>query len=309
MKSPLEEKFKKPVDQMSPEEYVSFEEYLSEYGGEDRVISSIDLSKETGGDQDFTYTMKSGIPSLDRMCDGFEGGELIIVTGKTGEGKTTALFQITRNLEQTDAKPLWFSYEMTHRQLMKKMGIDIFEFFMPRVMTSNHLDFIEKKIMEANVKYGTRVVFIDHLSMLYSMDKFSMRNVSLELGDVVAKIKNMALRHNVVIFLVSHVRKMDRGVEVSIDEIRDSGHTANLADIVITVQRVTNDYKIDDRRMKPVEEDDNRIKIKVEKNRRNGTRGSFLAEYNKGIITELAEVLYKPSAMAQKRLDDFWPED
>ncbi len=310
MPSPLPTKpFSKPVDQMSPEEYVAFEEYLAEYQGEDRVVSSIELNKETGTAQDYTYSMKSGLPSLDRMLDGFESGELIVATGKTGDGKTSLLFQITRNIHQTDAKPLWFSYEMSYRQLLKKMGVDVFEFFMPRLMVSNHLDFIEKKIMEANVKYGTRVVFIDHLSMLYSLDKFSMRNVSLELGDIVAKIKSMALRHNVIIFLVSHVKKTEKGEEIFLEDIRDSGHTANLADIVITVQRVPNDYTLDTKRIRAIEEDDKKIKIKVEKNRRNGTRGSLLAEYQDGIITEIPEVEYKPKLMAQKQLDDAWPDD
>lgn len=306
-----EKKFQKTVDQMSPDEYIAYEDFLAAYKGEDRVVSSLEIAEEMKNDTTPTYKVSSGIPSLDRMLDGFEAGELVVATGPTGHGKTALMLQITREMANTDAKPLWFSYEVSYRQLINKLGETgpIFEFFMPREIVSNHLDFIEKKIMESHIKHGTRVAFIDHLSMLYSLDKFAQRNVSLELGDVVAKIKAMALRHNVVIFLVSHVKKLEQGNEVFLEDIRDSGHIANLADTVITVQRVTNDYTEGDRKLKPIEEDDNRIKIKVEKNRRKGTRGSFLAEYNNGIITELPPSEYRKTEKALAAIRRVFPDD
>lgn len=278
------------VDQMSLEQYLAYEDKLRNYDGIDKVISSEEIRKEMTERDIPNFSVKTQFASLDRMCDGIEEGELVIVTGPTGNGKTTLAFELTRNFSNNSIPSLWFSYEMSYSQLLRKMsGENTFEFFMPKEMVSNHIDFIERKIMEAKIKHNVRVIFIDHLSMLYSLDKYAMRNVALELGDIVAKIKQMCLKHGVIIFLLAHTKKIEAGNEIFLEDLRDSGMIANLADTVLTVQRVPNEYKDGDRRIAQIKETDNRVRIKVEKNRRMGTRGAFICKYTKGLLQELTK--------------------
>ena len=42
--------------------------------------------------------VKSGFPSLDGYIGGFKPGELTVISGKTGHGKTLLLITITKNM-------------------------------------------------------------------------------------------------------------------------------------------------------------------------------------------------------------------
>ncbi len=299
--------FTTPVDQMTLEEYMKYEDYLRSYDGQDRVVSSIELTEEAKKKNIPTFRIKTYIAGIDRMLDSVEEGEMVVVTGPTGQGKTSLLLHVTRSLAAHGTKCLWFSYEMSYAQLINKMlqEENVYEFYVPKEISNNHLEFIERKIMEARAKYDIRTVFIDHLSMLYSLEKYSGRNTSLELGDIVAKIKSIALKYGIVIFLVAHAKKVEAGQEIFLEDIRDSGHIANLADSVITVQRVPNDYQEGDRRIGQIQETDNRIRIKVEKNRRKGTRGALLARYDAGIITEVPKEEYDVARIAKDKFNNF----
>lgn len=274
---------------MELDEYLAYEDSLRSYDGPDRVVSSLELAAEFEKRTVPPLKIQTYIDGIDRMLDGVEECEMVVVTGPTGQGKTSLLLHVTRALSDRGTKCLWFSYEMSYAQLISKMKSqeNVYEFFVPKEITNNQIDFIERKIMEARAKHDIRTIFIDHLSMLYSLDKYSRGNASLELGDIVAKIKAIALRHGVIIFLVAHSKKVEAGQEIFLEDIRDSGHIANLADTVLTVQRVPNDYKEGDRRIGQLGEGDTRIRIKVEKNRRQGTRGAVMADYDKGKIVEI----------------------
>lgn len=297
----------KTIDQMTLEEYLAYEDSLRNYDGQDRVVSSLEIAQEILERKVPPLKIQTYVASVDRMLDGVEECELVVVTGPTGQGKTSLLLHITRALAHSGTKCLWFSYEMSYAQLIRKMDSqkNIYEFFVPKEITNNQIDFIERKIMEARAKHDIRTIFIDHLSMLYSLDKYSRGNASLELGDIVAKIKAIALRHGVIIFLVAHSKKVEAGSEIFLEDIRDSGHIANLADSVLTVQRVPNDYREGDRRIGQIGESDNRIRIKVEKNRRCGTRGSLLAKYDNGLISEIPREEYDKDIQLTKQLNAF----
>ncbi len=257
--------------------------------------------------------LRTGIKSVKSVGLGeyfgitLDGDHEYLLEDFTVTHNTSTLLHITRKLSEHNIKTLWFSYEMSYSQLINKMQEqkNVYEFFVPKEITNNQIDFIERKIMEARAKFDIRTIFIDHLSMLYSLDKYSRGNASLELGDIVAKIKAICLRHGVIIFLVAHSKKVEAGAEIFLEDIRDSGHIANLADSVLTVQRVPNDYKEGDRRIGQLQEGDNRIRIKVEKNRRRGTRGSLLAEYHNGLIQEIPKATLEQERLIEKSYKDF----
>lgn len=267
------------------------EEQLAKYDGEDRIVSSVDLANLE--DADTTDTQNTGVPSLDRILGGVEAGEMIIVSGPTGEGKTTLLMSITRNMAWKDISSLWFTLEVTPKSFIRKIknacGDRMPLFYMPNRNTENHLEWLEQRIIEAKVKHDVKVVFIDHIHQIFSLHRVKSTSVSLEIGDMVGKIKQMAIDHSLVIFLIAHTRDNPEKPtsEPRKEEIRDSGLISRLADSIIMVWRIKNSDDVDTkRRPQNLDENDTKSKVRIVKNRRDGRLGAFTMIHENGILTE-----------------------
>jgi replicative DNA helicase len=284
----------------SPKELFESEVKLSEYSGEDRVISSHEIFEELSKTEESMFKVPTGVPALDRILGQTEAGELIILTGPTGEGKTTLAITITRNIAYKGILSLWFTLEVTPRQFIKKIIGKIQDikhlplFYMPSKNTDNQIKWIEERIIEAKSKYDVRVVFIDHIHQIFSLDKMRFSNVSLELGDLVGRIKQIAIEQNLVIFLIAHTKDDPQGSttkEPGKESIRDSGLISRLADSIIAVWRiptfptVSEAVKLTSRRA--IGEKDNWAKVRVLKNRRDGVLGTAIMECKDHYFTEL----------------------
>jgi len=270
------------------------ERKLVDYKGEDRIVSSHELAKELEKTKDSGFIIPTGIFTFDRLHEGgVEAGELIVVTGPTGEGKTTWLMSVTKNMIKNKVKSAWFTLEVTPRQFLKKIivqGEDIPLFYLPRENVENQLSWIEERIVEAKVKYNVNVVFIDHLHQIFSMAKIDSKiNLSMEIGDMVAKIKNMALQYNIIIFLVAHSKDDPSGTarEPRKEDIRDSGLISRLADSIVGIWRVPNNSDITANRRKPISEEDIKAKCRVFKNRRTGLMGTWFMDHENHYLSEL----------------------
>lgn len=266
---------------MTGEKLYEKEKRLSTYAGEDAVVSSHELAAALKDTDDSVFKVKTGVPTLDRLHDGgLEAGELIVVTGPTGEGKTTLLMSITKNMAEEKVNSVWFTLEVTPRQFIKKITSKEGElplFYLPKENIDNQIEWLEERICEAKVKHNVQVVFIDHLHQIFSMAKMDKTNMSLEIGDLTAKIKSLALNYNVLIFLIAHTKDDPTGSarEPRKEDIRDSGLISRLADSIIGVWRVPQDEKIDSTRRKAIGEDDTKAKVRLFKNRRTGRMTSW----------------------------------
>ena len=294
------------------------EEELAAYEGRDRIVSSRELAKELAETDDSVFKILTGVESLDRILgDGVEAGELIVVTGPTGEGKTTLLMTITQNMAKEAINSVWFTLEVTPRQFLQKLvkshGGDTIEpplFYLPRTgfddldeaylkqWEKKHrrryemIDWIEDKIIEAKVKVESKgdqklkAVFIDHIHMIFSLAR-SQGNVSLEIGDMVAKVKQIAIDHNLAIFLIAHSKDPENPTsEPRKEDIRDSGLISRLADTIIGIWRIKNDNDGTKTRREVCDEDDNKAKVRVFKNRRQGTQAFFCMYHVHHYLTE-----------------------
>jgi len=286
---------KKLIKDLGVKDMVLREEELYNYKGEDRVIKANELKQELSKVDDSLFHLNTGIPSLDRILDGVECGELIVVTGISGHGKTTFLMTLTTNMAELGYKALWFTLEVTPRQFLKKISMrtnNLPMFFIPRENTDNSISWIEEKIVEARAKYGNEkdgnvnVVFIDHINAIYSLEQ-SRGNVSLEIADMVAKIKQIAIKYNLVIFLVAHCKDPVNNAEPVERDIRDSGMIVRLADTTIGVWRVKNSQDPTSTRLEVLDEDDNQTKVRIWKNRRTGKLGYFFMEHKDHYLTEI----------------------
>src|SRR3990167_7347576 len=204
---------------LDPQKLAEIEEKLASYEGEDKIISSSEMKQILEDNPTNVVNFKSGFVTLDALVEGFEGGELTIVTGPSKMGKTTFCQTITKNIAEDGIRSLWFSYEMPVRQFLSKFGDNLPVFYLPQELKGRILPWLESRIWEAKLKYDIKVVFIDHLHFLVDLAK--LRNPSLEIGAIVRGIKRIAIAHNIAIFLIAHLTKVKFDQQPTVDTIRD----------------------------------------------------------------------------------------
>lgn len=211
---------------------------LVSYSGPDRVISSREFWEEEDKKPVIERSYKSGIPSLDQATEGFETGEVWVVSGPPKHGKTLLCDTIGRNFIQNGTNCLWFSFEVTPKKFLAKYkapGSPIV--YIPRERTANNLEWLETKVHEAKLKYECRAVFIDHLHFIADLNQL-MKNSSIYIGGVMRFLKQeIALKHNVCVFLVAHLGKITFNNEPEESDIRDSSFVSQEADGTIMVYR------------------------------------------------------------------------
>ena len=209
---------------------------LYNYMGDDRIVLSRELQDRFSlADSEMGHlTYKLGFPMLDNLIGGVQAGELTVISGITGNGKTLLAQTFTRNLNDSEILPLWFTYEVLAPQFLKNFGSSLPTFCMPSMLKANTIEWIEDKIYESVLKYESKVVFIDHLHYLVDM---KMRNVSLEIGFLMRYLKKLAIRYAQSIFIICHMTKLQQDKEPDTENLRDSGMIGCEADNVFFIWR------------------------------------------------------------------------
>lgn len=220
---------------------ISKEEQLAKYEGDDRIVSSLEMKEEIAKQKD-VFRFNAPFPTLEKLINGFEAGELILLSGATKHGKTSLGLTFTYHFEKEGVKCLWFSFEMPPRQLLAKFPEGKLPlFYLPHQLTDRNLNWIEQRILEAKLKFDCRIIFIDHLHFLLDMAQLS--NASIQIGSIMGALKSIALKHNLVIFIVAHIRKFDATPKKqlpSYEDVRDSNLSSAYSDKVLMINRVRN---------------------------------------------------------------------
>lgn len=255
------------------------------YDGKDKVVKIKDYIEELSTTPQ-QIKIHSGIKGLDKLLDGFQRGEVVVVTGQTGQGKTTFLQSLTFGFEDNGINTLWFSYEVGAQDLAVRFGKDIPNFSLPKITVAQNIQWLEQKIYEGIAKHDTRVVFIDHLHYLLNMKEVGNGNSSLVIGHIMRSLKEIAIRTNTTIFLVSHLKMTKLEDVPDLDDLRDSSFVAQEADIVIVIWRLMRD-KPDARGLDTYT---TQMGIKVAKNRRKGTLGYIVSDFDGVKLKEVKNV-------------------
>lgn len=248
------------------------ERHLFDYAGDDRVITSQEMQAEIKNWNKPEIELKVLFPDLDGSLGGFRPGELITVTGLTGEGKTTLCQSFTRNLSRQSIGCIWFSYEVLPKYFLEVFGDPPPVFYMPRKLAGNTITWIESRILEAKLKYDCRVVFCDHLHFL--IDMRTHHNMSLEIGFVMRSLKKIAIAHQVCIFLIAHLGKIkpNENAEPDLSDIRDSSFVSQESDSVLIIWRRGDDSV--------------NSMLKIAKNRKRGIRKKIELEKVENFLYE-----------------------
>lgn len=215
----------------------------------------------------------TGMRDFDSAMDGgVRGGELITISGMSGHGKTSYALWLTKRITDSGVPTLWFTYEMNPWYLKEKfvaLGADSsLAAYVPIQHSGNSADFIKAHIEVAMEKHACKVVFIDHLHYLIPPE--NEQNISLVIGGVVRKLKQLAVETDSIIYLIAHMRKLQMGEKVDVNAVRDSALIINESDYVYLVERLKKKEKARAQELIPGDDMTDVSRVSLAKNRRTG---------------------------------------
>lgn len=238
--------------------------------------------------------VKVGIWDIDSaLCGGMFPGQLVLLTGKCGEGKSTFASQIIANVVEQNIKCFAYSGELPDYQFKEWLYFQIAG--RERVnAVQNEYGYYDVTINEENTalidnwlsekiylfdnnyigtddeneslldvteqvicRYGVQFILIDNL--MTALDDDMAVDLYRSQSNFIKRLKSIAQRLNVIIMLICHPKKEKE--ELSTDSVAGSSNIGNLADTVLTYS--TNPY--DDK-------DSYQSVIGITKNRKSGKR-------------------------------------
>lgn len=182
--------------------------------------------------------ISTGYWTLDRMTAGLVPGELTVITAESGIGKTLICVNMAARQLALGHKVLMISLENTVKSIRRRLrGVMGPEYF-PLLLKEGNM-FIQQSpqmppsairyAIENAKKLKVEVVYIDHLQYLQT----GIENPVEEIGRIVKECKTLSQEYELPIVLVSQVRKLERGVQISADDLYGSVKIRQTADIIL----------------------------------------------------------------------------
>ena len=158
-------------------------------------------------------------------------GDLCIIFGQSGIGKTIFAMQIARYIAENGKRLLYVDCEMTPRQLGNRYETPNFPpTFLRAEMDREHpAEDVLKGIEEVAVANHVEVVFIDNITALgQSLDR------SADAGALMASLNTLKKKYNWTLVVLNHVPKMFSGnVPLSLSAMQGSAKINQLIDDAI----------------------------------------------------------------------------
>lgn len=216
--------------------------------------------------------INTGFRGLNQILGGFFFGQLVILAGTTGSGKSTVASQFAIFSVDAGVRTFFYSGELENWQLKSwfefqaagKVNIADerdragFQYYRLKAGTEEKLEnwygdlvsmydnkeveseeaeqqSVEQYIHDA-IRQGSRMLIIDNL--MTAMDEYSGDDFYRAQTNFIRKLSMTAKRNNVVIILVAHFKKTN-GISSNIENVSGSSNIVNLADVVITFRQPT----------------------------------------------------------------------
>jgi hypothetical protein len=166
-------------------------------------------------------------------------GDLCIIFGQSGIGKTIFAMQVARDIAATGKRVLYADFEMTLRQLALRYESPNFPptFFRAEMDMEAPVGDVLKGIETAAVTNMAEVVFIDNITALsQSLDKSS------DAGSLMASLNALKRKYNWTLVILNHVPKMFSGsVPLSLAAIQSSAKLNQLIDDAVGLGQSSRD--------------------------------------------------------------------
>lgn len=213
------------------------------YHGEDDVVSFKEL-EETMANEPPATKVGTKYVSLDKLIDGFRYEQLIVLSAQEKSGKTAFAIELVDSMK--DQYPCFFLFEQSAQEIIRQRrerGQTIPHGYAPKKNIDNRWEWVEKRMMESMVKYGSRVFVIDNVDWLEKEYGYNQRTDEV-MRDLLLKIKNFCKQWEVIIVLIAHVKKVPMDVIPQPDDIKDTSAFKQIADIVLILWRKTKEEKV-----------------------------------------------------------------
>jgi len=257
---------------MSLERYQRIGEELDKKDTDKVEILSLAEAAEKQA-QDTSNVISSGFDDIDNCTEGgFREGDFTIITGIPGEGKTTLARMFTLNMGQKDMPSIWFSHEMSNRELwdsFEKMGAQRDLISYVPLELNDDIDWMLKVIDEAIEQKNIKAVFIDTLGDIIRSVKSQqeMSNYATYLAQICKDLRRYAVKRNIAIFAIAHAVKNTRSKSNETDnaDIANSNGIPAAATNIFHIWRDLNE--------------DNLSYVKIGKSRRDGSKKGWILKY------------------------------
>ncbi|KAJ2160283.1 hypothetical protein GGF46_002395 [Coemansia sp. RSA 552] len=227
------------------------------------------------------------LPGWNAIYKGLRPGELTILSGPTGCGKTTVISQMSLDFCKSGVSTLWGSFEIPNVRLATRMmsqyarrditsdpsAVDYWSrkfeqlpMYFLKFHGSTKPETVLETMRHAVYAYDVKHIIIDNLQFMMSMqgkgiDKYDAQDAAI------ATFRQFATDENVHITVVAHLRKDQPAAAVDINSIFGSAKVTQEADNVVILQRYGNS--------------EGKVRcINVLKNRFDGTLGKVYISYD-----------------------------
>lgn len=241
-----------------------------------KVKNVIELSDVKSVDINTLEKIKTNIAPIDRIIGGLIMGQVILLTGKSGHGKSTFMSQLVcEALEQNESVFIysgelagyhfkrWLDYQLAgsehlveNKNEYDEMTYTIKPDIVKRlnswykgrafIYDNSYIDGLQDEAQEKESllqtvekvvkQYGTRLVCIDNL--MTAMDGTGANELYREQGNFVGELKRMAVKYNIAVILVAHPKKSKDGKDDLVnDDVLGSSDITNKVDVVMSYKR------------------------------------------------------------------------
>lgn len=193
------------------------------------------IARDTEGRDGSIRGISTGIKGLDDMIEGFEAGEMMILTGHTKHGKSRLAANIAYNVAQQGKTVYYINTEMTKLQMGRRFNAMAGDrpikgkIFLNDKAGLSYVDVI--MIMENAKEKGCDLVIVDHLHFFSR----SVENQTSEISKIAKDFKDAAVEFELPLLMLCHVQQADTKKTPTLQMIKNSSSIAQDADIVITV--------------------------------------------------------------------------
>ena len=283
----LDRRLPMPVKAVQPEDYLGEKDanaILQKYGEEplrqaverakllpvNRIreladVAPVDLSK--------LPRICTGLSALDRIIGGFYYGQVVLLTGKRGEGKSTVAAKFIAEALEQQVPVLAYSGELPDYHFRRWLDLQLAG---PQNLTVSYNDFSDPvysvpdetastigewyrgrayiydnaavgedeeegllaTVEQAVCRFGIRFVLIDNL--MTAIDAESTDKQYLQQSRFVRALKQLAVKHDIVVLLVAHPRKTQGAVDDN-DAVSGSADITNRVDTVLSYAKNKDD--------------------------------------------------------------------